>query len=197
MNMIHVKKTRAETQRRRKENQNILSLRVSASPREISGFKRRRRAGWSLIEAMAAMALLIPAMLITTQLMRQLTGVMTASRLADDRQSRIARITDEMRADVWNSFEIARPDATTAIIKQAGDRSILWRLRAADEGQFLERLAFAGPQQVDRRRWPMSDMQVLWEVQGPVLTALFYVQAAADPIERRLISQLQLAGRKP
>jgi hypothetical protein len=43
----------------------------------------------------------------------------------------------------------------------------------------------------------MDDMQVLWEVQGPVLTALFFVQAQADPIERRMASQLQLVGRKP
>jgi hypothetical protein len=155
------------------------------------------RRGVSLLHVLAAIALISAAMTVALHLLRQATDIMRLSRQADDRADRVQSIHDALRADMWNSYECVAPDPASALIKQAGDRSILWRQRADESGRWLERLAFTGPQPDEPRRWPIPDMQVVWEADGAVLSATFYAQGAARPLELRVVSQLQLAGSKP
>jgi hypothetical protein len=175
--------------------------------REISIFKfrfsigasraSRRAGGFTLLEAILYCVLLSVVMFVSTQLFHSAAGVMRGGSVGAAARREADEVTKAMRADVWEAAEIAVGDPSTALLRQAGGRSVVWRVDAKE--QAIERTGYSDVKIVEQRRWPLRGAMVVMEPEGTRGDALVVERSGGEigkPERVRMHSEvIVLTGR--
>jgi len=105
--------------------------------------RRRRgaaqRAGMTLIEVLAACILLGAMLILAGRMTHSTWRLMRSLPAAEHTRHTLRDAAATLREDVWNSFGVGVGDQHTAVLRQAGERSIVWRIDRA--GDRLVRIA--------------------------------------------------------
>jgi len=145
----------------------------------------RRRCGYSLMELMVSIGVLMIAMDISVQLGRSVIRAGANNRTMNDQSSRIDAAVATLRGDVWGASRIDVVDSRTVRLSRGGALAATWTIAADDS---VQRTDASG--QV--RQWPGIGKNWTFARDGAALTISDGVSQGATAM--RCVSQVLLAG---
>ncbi len=112
-----------------------------------------KRHAFSLVEAVAAVAIIGLTLTIAGPLVASLIRGMGHTQRAATDLSRVDRTAALLRDDAWNAIHLAAANDRTLVCRQTNQRSVVWQI--ARTGRSMRRTVWRGEAQLEQRTWPM------------------------------------------
>jgi len=151
----------------------------------------KKSPGFTLLEVMVVVLIIAIALPLSGMVFKRMMDVSRGATKTEQLTAKLDRINDQLRADVWNSYDMAVGDERTLILRQAGEQTISWQTSA--DGRTLRRTVTQRGKAVSYQLW--QDLPT-FTFAGDNVAVI--VRIAGDDLRRpgevQLTSQVRVVG---